>query len=137
MKKILKEGVIVAVAMFLFNMLLNLVFNFLMPTLQEQYMDNPVFRPWDDPVMMLFWAYPLALGIAFAWVWSKTKKLFKGTPCQRGWNFGLVYFFISGLPIFIINYSSFDLPFAMIFTWTLMSFFNGVVAGKVLARINK
>ena len=137
MKKILWTGLLAAVAMIVVNMLLNPIFNALFPALQEQYEGNPVFRPWDDPVMMLFWLYPLALGIALAWIWDKTKQLFSGTIWCKGVEFGLIFFFVYGLPAFLINFSSFNFPFVMILTWTIMSFLNGMVAGVVLAKLNK
>lgn len=137
MKKVLWTGFVAAVAMVVVNMLLNPLFNVLFPWLQDAYKNPEIFRPWEDPVMMLFWLYPLVLGIGLAWVWDKTKQLFSGKPCKKGLTFGLIFFFVSGLPAFLINYSSFNFPFVMIFSWTLMSFFNGIVAGIVLAKMNK
>lgn len=137
MKKIVWTGLVAGIAMIVGNMIVNPIFNMLFPFLPDAYMDNPVFRPWEDPIMMLFFLYPIVLGLALAWVWDKTKQLFSGSDCRKGMHFGLIFFFVSGLPAFLINYSSFNFPFIMILSWTVMSLVNGFVAGAVLARINK
>ena len=137
MKKIIWTGLVAGVAMAIVNAALNPLFNALFPWLQDAYMSNPVFRPWDDPIMMLFFLYPIVLGLGLAYVWDKTKKLFKGSVTTKGLNFGLTYFIVLVIPMFLINYSSFNLPLLMILSWTLMSLVNGFVAGLVLAKLNK
>jgi hypothetical protein len=137
MKKIIWTGLVAGVAMAIVNAALNPIFNALFPWLQDAYMNNPVFRPWDDPIMMLFFLYPILLGLALAYVWDKTKNLFKGSVVNKGLNFGLIFFFVVGLPTFLINFSSFNLPLVMILSWTFMSLVNGFVAGFVLAKLNK
>ena len=136
MKKIFWTGLTAGVAMMIINMALNPIFNVIFPWLKEAYM-NPVFRPWEDPIMMLFFIYPIVLGFGLSFVWDKTKKLFTKSSCQNGINFGLIYFCVSGIQTFFINYSSFNLPFVMILTWTIMMLVNGLVAGCVFAKLNK
>ncbi|MBD3300376.1 MAG: hypothetical protein GF347_03415 [Candidatus Moranbacteria bacterium] len=137
MKKLIRTGLLTGIAMLVVNVLLNPLFNAIFPNLQTAYETNPVFRPWEDPIMMLFFAYPIVLGLVFAWIWDKSKTLFAGSDLKKGLNFGLIFFFVSGLPGFIINYSSFKLPLVMILTWTIMSLVNGIVGGIVLAKLNK
>jgi hypothetical protein len=137
MKKVLWTGLVTGIAMLIGNMLLNPFINFVFPNLQAAYEANMAFRPWDDPIMMLFFLYPLMLGFPLAWIWNKTKKLFKKNAWVNGLNFGLIYLFTAGLPTFIINFSSFTFPIAMVGSWSLMGIVNGFVAGLVLARINR
>ena len=136
MKKILWTGLVAGIAMALVNALLNPLLNVIFPWLKDAYM-NPVFRPWEDPIMMLFFLYPIVLGFALAFVWDKAKGLFKKSVCRNGINFGLIYFCVAGIPGFLINFSSFNLPFSMILSWTIMGLINGLVAGCILAKINK
>ena len=136
MKKIFWSGLAAGFAMAVVNMALNPIFNAIFPWLKEAYM-NPVFRPWEDPIMMLFFLYPILLGFGLSFVWDKTKQLFTKSACQNGINFGLIYFCVGGIPTFFINFSSFNLPFVMILTWTIMGLVNGLVAGCVLAKLNK
>jgi len=136
MKKIFFQGLFAGIAMTVVNMVLNPVFYAVFPGLKESYM-NPFFRPWDDPVMMLFFLYQIALGIGLSFIWEKTKQLFKKSACRNGLNFGLIYFCVSGIPAFLINFSSFNLPLTMILSWTIMGLIDGLVAGCVLAKLNK
>lgn len=136
MKKVFWSGLAAGVAMVVLNVLLNPLFNLIFPHLKFAYM-NPAFRPWDDPTMMLFFLYPIALGFGLAYVWDKTKQLFGGDSCRNGLKFGLVYFLVGGIPAFLINFSSFNLPFTMILSWTIMGLLDGLVAGVVLAKVNK
>jgi hypothetical protein len=136
MKKVFWTGLVAGIAMVASNMALNPILNAIFPWLQDAYI-NPVFRPWDDPIMMLFFLYPILLGFGLAFVWDKTKHLFKKSICQNGVNFGLIYFCVAGIPSFLINFSSFNLSFTMILSWTIMGLVNGLVAGCVLAKINK
>jgi hypothetical protein len=137
MKKIFWTGLATGISMAVVNMLLNPLFNIIFPSLQGAYEGSAVFRPWDDPIMMLFFLYPILLGFGLAWIWDKTKQLFNKKGCQNGLIFGLIYFTVSGIPGFLINYSSFNLPFIMILSWTILSLINGLVAGIILAKLNK
>jgi hypothetical protein len=98
---------------------------------------NPVFRPWEDPLMMLFFLYPVVLGFGLSFVWDRTRQLFRNGPWQNGISFGLIYFCVAGIPAFLINFSSFNLPLLMILSWTIMGLVDGIVAGCILAKLNK
>ena len=135
MKKILWTGVLAGVLMIVVNMLLNVIYSKVFPGIAGMYSSMDVFRSMEDPLMMLFFLYPLVLGIGLAWVWSHTKGIFKkDSTFWAGLKFGWVYFVIAGIPIFLINVSSFNLPIMMIGIWAEMSFFNGLVAGWVFAK---
>ena len=136
MKKIFWTGLAAGIAMVIVNAVLSPLLSAMFPLLKEAYM-NPVFRPWSDPIMMLFYLYPIVLGFALAWVWDKTKQLFGKNACKNGVNFGIIYFCVAGIPAFLINFSSFNLPFLMILSWTIMGLIDGLVAGCVLAKLNK
>lgn len=136
MKKILLPGLLAGVAMLLINFALSPIFYAIFPGLKEAYM-TPLFRPWDDPVMMLFFAYPILLGFPLAFIWNKTKNLFSKSILKNALIFTLIFAGVFALPTFLINYSSFNLPFTMILSWTLMSIANGLTAGLVLTSVNK
>lgn len=138
MKKILLWGVVAGIAMFVVNMALNFVYNWIYPSFAAIYADTTIFRSWEDPLMALFWLYPLALGLGLAWVWSHTKVLLKkDTTFYAGLKFGWAYFVVAIIPVFLINVSSFNLPVLMVASWSEMSLFNGVVAGWIFAKFNR
>jgi hypothetical protein len=138
MKKILGYGLLVGVLMIVVNSLLNLIFGWIFPSFNAIYQNTEIFKAMNDPMMFLFWLYPIVLGIAFAWVWNKSKRSFKAkSACIKGLHFSLIYLAIAAIPAFFINAGSFNLPTMMVFTWTIQSFANGWVAGWALARLNK
>ena len=137
MKNILIPGLVAGVAMNVVNMLIvNPVFSKLYPSFQGIYENTTIFKSMDDPVMSLFFVYPVALAIALALVWDKTKHMFAGDMWRRGLHFGLVYFAVAGIPAFLINFASFNLPAMMVVSWTVMTLTNGLVAGWVFAKMN-
>ena len=75
MKKIFLPGLVAGIMMNVVNALLNPIINFLFPGLQDAY-KNTAFRPWDDPVMSLFFLYPILLAFPMSYIWDKTKALF-------------------------------------------------------------
>lgn len=91
MKKVLWTGILAGIAMLVVNVLLNFPINWLWPNLQEAYMNNEVFRPWDDPIMSLFFLYPIVLGLSLAFVWDQTKKLCKCPYWKKVFKFSCVY----------------------------------------------
>ena len=138
MKKIFTTGLAAGIAMLAVGMLIiNPVFMRLFPEFQAIYENPAIFNAMDDPLMSLFFVYPIVLGFALAWVWNRTKQLFTGSVWQAGFNFGLAYFFVAALPAFFINLGSFNIPAMMVVSWTVMSFVNGIVGGWVLAKLNR
>ena len=134
-KKVLWTGVLAGVLMLLVNILLNVIYSRIYPAFTEVYANTVIFRAMDDPLMMMFWVYPLVLGLGLAWVWGYTKSIFKKDSIfMTGLKFGLAYFVVVGLPMFIINVTNFNLPIMMIATWAEMTLFNGLVAGWVFAK---
>lgn len=118
-------GLIVLVA----SMALNLLLNALFPALNAEYV-NPAFRPWSDPVMSLFFLYPVILGVLLSWVWLKTRKSW-----GSGLDFGLIMGVLYAVPAFLVNYSSFTFSLPMILSWTAMGFVNVIVAGLALEKL--
>jgi len=138
MKKIVLTGILAGLAILIVAMLLNLLFNLVFPSLQAEYENANLFRPWSDPKMSIFFAYPFVLGIVLAWFWDKTKSLFKQKSFwNRGFSFGLMYWIIASIPGMIITYSSFQLSLLIVLSWTIMGFVEAVCAGLICAAMNK
>ena len=136
-KKVFGKGILVGVAMAVVNLVLNLIMNAVYPASKAIYENNTIFRPMTDPLMGLFWLYPIVLGLAFACIYDKTKTLYKEeSVTKKGLKFSLMYLFIAAIPAFFINFSSFNLPFGIVISWTLMSYLNGLVAGLILAKLD-
>lgn len=138
MKKVITTGLAAGIAMLAVNMLIiNPIFSKLFPYFQEVYENPVIFRAMDDPLMALFFLYPITLALAMAWVWDKVKHEFRGGVCQQATQVAVIYFFIAVVPMLCINFASFNLPPMMIISWAVMSVVNGFVGGAVLAKLNK
>lgn len=138
MKKILIAGLAAGLAMLVVSLGLNQLFNAIVPGLSNEYMNPALFRPWSDPLMMLFFLHPFVVGIALSWVWNVFKNIVPGVGAWRkGFNFGLAYGLVTTIPGMLISYSSFQISLWMILSWTIAGLIQTIIAGMVLARMNR
>lgn len=135
MRKVLIPGLIAGVAMLLVGMIVSWLINLVLPNLMMEY-KTTLFRPWEDPLMSLYFAHPFVLGLALAFVWDKVKGLLQGGPMKKATNFALAYFIVATIPGMLISYSSFPLSILMILSWTISSLLQAWAAGLVLAKLN-
>ena len=112
MKKVVTSGFVAGLLILVVSLVLTPFYNFIFPSLTEEYVNVNLFRPWSDPLMSLYFFYPFLLGIVLSWVWQKTKKVIEGkTPLEKAKSFGFSYFLIAGLPGMFITYSVFQFFF--------------------------
>ena len=137
MRKVIWPGLLAGVVILLVGMGLGFVFNFVFPQLAAQYTNEALFRPWSEPLMMLYYAYPFVVGLVLSWAWHHTKQLFKGSPCKRAMHFGFSYWFVCGIPGMLITYSSFKVTLLMVCTWLFQGLVNGIISGCIFAKLNK
>lgn len=135
-KKVILSGLLAGFLMLIVGFAVSFVFQIFFPELMGEY-TSKIFRPWTDPLMMLYFLHPFLMGVVFAWAWDLTKVKFKGTVWQRGFNFGVFVWAIAVFPGMFITYSSFMVSLTMIISWTVMGFVNAIVAGWVFAKLNK
>ncbi|PIU62013.1 hypothetical protein COS83_03110 [archaeon CG07_land_8_20_14_0_80_38_8] len=138
MKKVILPGLLAGLVMLAISMGVSMIMNVLVPSLQSEYNNADLFRPWSDPIMSLYYAYPFVLGIALAWFWDKTKSVFKDkSACRRGAKFGLAYWVAATIPGMLVSYSSFQVSLLMITVWAVSGLINAVTAGAIFAKMNK
>jgi len=94
---------------FLFVLLfgLNMAMNLIIPY------DIPAFggmRPMDDPVMLLFFAYPFVLSFAVAWDFDRINGAVTGSGREKGVAFGILLIVLVALPSNYAMYTSMDWP---------------------------
>jgi len=133
MKRIFFIGLLTGVTMLIISLAWSAVANFIWPQLQKEFQNPELFRPWNDPSMTLFFLHPIMVGVILSWLWSKTNHLIKiEAPWKHGFAFGLIYCMatISGM---IISYSTFQVSFLMVISWTLNGLLQAVVAGIMFA----
>lgn len=136
-KKIFLPGLVAGAIMLVVGMGFNVLVNAVFPSIAAEYAGG-LFRPWDDPLMMAFFAYPFLLSWIFAWVWDKTKSLVKGDGFwKRGLNFGLSIWFVTSVPGMFVTYTSFHISLLMVLTWLISGLLYSLIAGWVFARMRK
>lgn len=136
MKKIFWTGLLAGVVITIVGMAVGYVFKLIFPALNAEFMSG-LYRPWSDPLMQAYFAYPFILGWALAWAWNKTRPLFTcGSFWCRGASFGLAYWVVASIPGMFITYSSFYVSLPMIISWTVGGLLSAICAGWVFARFN-
>jgi phosphoglycerol transferase MdoB-like AlkP superfamily enzyme len=63
-----------------------------------------------DPVMLLFFAYPLVLAFTASLVFDLVEKALKGRLLQKGIGFGVILFLLVTLPSLFVIYTSMEYP---------------------------
>jgi hypothetical protein len=138
MKKIVLIGLLGGLAILALGMASSQVFHMLAPSLKTEFENPNLFRPWSDPLMLLFFVHPFLLGIILAWVWSKVNTVVTGdTDVTKGVNFGVAVWLVATVPGMLISYSSFPISFLMILSWTSSAFMELIIMGILFAKTLK
>ncbi|HCC22136.1 hypothetical protein A2480_00815 [Candidatus Uhrbacteria bacterium RIFOXYC2_FULL_47_19] len=135
MKKIIWPGILAGLTTLILGMGISYLF-MLFPSVNADYYNTGVMRPWKDPIMSLFFLYPFVQGIILAWAWNKAKGLFTGTAMQRGMSFGFSIFLVATIPGMLVSYSSFPLSLLTIISWTVSGLVCITISGMIFAKMN-
>ena len=137
MKKILLPGIISAVAVFAVSMLVGYLSNFIFPGLKGEYENACMFRPWNDPLMMAYFAYPLILAFILSLIWDKVKTIFTGSYINNVLNFTFLYWLATSLPGMFMSLSSFKISIIMVVSWTISGLLQILAASLITIKMNK
>lgn len=133
----LKLGLIVGFINLVIGFLINWLIGAAVPTISTQYQNTEVFRPWSDPLMLIYFAYPFILGIVSYYLWRLLKPQLKGEGVNKALQFAWIYFVISTIPGMFITYTSMQISLAMVLLWSATGFLEAFVAGIIFSRIGK
>ncbi|MBI5553703.1 MAG: hypothetical protein HY917_03075 [Candidatus Diapherotrites archaeon] len=92
----------------------------------------PGMRSVQDPVLMLFFLYPLVLGFVLAFVYGKVKESFR-----NGVSFGLWMAFLFTVPNLFVIYSSMNYPVGFFASTLAGNFIGFPLAGLLLAKLQR
>ena len=131
-KRGLIAGAVNSVIGFALSWFLHMVF----PSIGMEYQNTAIFRPWTDPLMMIYFVYPFILGFSLVYLWSILVTNFKEkSPWEKAIQFAKTYFFAATIPGMFISLTSFQVSYLMIGSWTLSGFVQALVAGWVFTRV--
>lgn len=138
MKKIIWPGLVAGFGMLAFGLIWMFLLNLIFPSLQAQYQNIEIFRPWSDPRMMIYFLYPFLTAVLLAWIWGHIKNsLPGGTLAKKGMNFGFAYWLVASIPGMFVTYTSFQVSSLMIIGWTVSGLIEAIIAGMIIAKMNK
>lgn len=123
-----KKGLIAGIAILVVGFGFNWIVGMLISSLQAEYQNPAIFRSWQDPLMMAYFAYPFILGVVAAYLWDKLKA-------KDALEFAKTYFIIATVPGMFITLSSFQISYIMVVSWTVVGFLEILVAGWVFTKV--
>lgn len=123
----IKKGLFAGITLLIFSFFLNWFSNLVFPQLAAEYQNPNMFRPWQDPLMMAYFAYPFIFGFVGYYLWGKLKK-------PKAMEFAKIYFIVATIPGMFITYTSFKLSFLMVLIWAVSGFFQAYIAGWIFSR---
>ena len=135
-KKIVFPGLVAGVVALVVGMIVSTLISLALPALTAQYQNPGLFRPWSDPKMSIYFAYPFLLGLGLAYVWDKVKGSVPGNIWQRAWAIMIGILVVSTIPGMTISYSSFPVSVLMILSWTAVGLVSAYFAAAVIAKMN-
>ncbi len=127
----IKKALIAGFANLVLGLVLNMGIGLIIPGVTQEYQNTAIFRPWNDPLMMLYFAYPFILGFVLIHLWNSVKENAKKSPFE----FAKLYFVIATIPGMFITFSSFQLSLTMILLWTITGFLQAFVAGYIFSKV--
>ena len=131
----LKRGLIAGLANLIVGLIMTWFIGMLFPSVIQEYKNTSIFRPFDDPLMMVYFGYPFIWGFAAAYLWNLLEKHLTGNVTNKALQFAKIYFIIATIPGMFISYTSFQLSFLMIVMWTVTGFIEAFVAGYIFAKV--
>jgi hypothetical protein len=135
-KKIILSGLLAGLILFLASMVVSGIFKVIFPAINAEYQNTNLFRPYSDPLMLLFFVHPFLVGVLLAWFWKKTKSIF-GENIKGGIKFGLTYWLISSIPGMFATYTSMPYSLEIVLSWLVTGLVEAVLAGIILSKMNR
>jgi hypothetical protein len=114
-------------------------FHFLVPLvapgLEPEYRNDALFRPWSGWTRYYMLAHPWLFGILFAGVFLCARAMVGsanlGGACD-GLLYGLAVFVVGSLPVYALNFASFQVSMGVVASWVLQSLCQYSLAGLAL-----
>lgn len=120
-------GILLFIAQFVFSSLANLIAPYDIFAIGGM-------RARDDPVMLLFFAYPFVLSFASAVVFDRVKGALGGSCCA-GLTFGLILILLVTVPGMFVIASSMNYPLGFYIGNLLFGILGFPAVGMLYARI--
>ena len=131
----LKVGLITGVAILVLTLGVNWLVGMMLPGIMQEYQNVAIFRPWEDPLMMVYFVYPFIFGVVAAYLWNIIKNSLKGDEVKKALQFAKIYFIIATIPGMFITYTSMQISLTMVVLWAIVGYVQAFVAGYIFAKM--
>lgn len=134
----LKRALTAGIANLVLGFGLNFLYGFILPTLKTEYQNPAIFRPWSDPLMMLFFLHPFILGLTLAFLWEKVSdKLGSEKSLNKSLNFAKICFIVATIPGMFVSYTTFQISGLMVLSWTITGVLETFISALIFTKIKK
>ncbi|MGA2934298.1 MAG: hypothetical protein ABSD81_03995 [Methanomicrobiales archaeon] len=132
LKKILIGGIAGGILLFIAQFAFAMVGNLIAP---YDIFAIGGMRARNDPVMLLFFAYPFVLSFTFAIAFDRVKAALEGSCTGLGLTFGLILFLLVTVPGMFVIFSSMNYPLGFYIGNLLVGIIGFPAVGMLYARI--
>tara|TARA_Y100000310_G_C20256747_1_gene611703 strand:+ start:210 stop:617 length:408 start_codon:yes stop_codon:yes gene_type:complete len=132
-KKIIISGIAAGVAIFIITFIVDTLIQLIAP---YDVMALGGMRAIDDPLMMLFFAYPFVIGVTLAILYDITKTTFTGTIKSNGIKLGLMGWVVASIPSAFVVFTSMNYPLGFTLSSTIGTLLYMLGAGLVIAKLS-
>ncbi|MBN1144938.1 MAG: hypothetical protein JXA72_10980 [Bacteroidales bacterium] len=137
MKKLVIPAFLSGLSMLATGIAIGYLFDFLIPSLKAEYANTALYRSMDDPLMYLFFFQPFVVCGTLVWGWPRIREHFTGSTGNMAFQVALIMFFLTVIPGMLMTFSSFKVSVVATVTWTVMGFFQVLVAALVFIRMSR
>jgi hypothetical protein len=116
-----------------------LTFHFLSPLvwphLEKEYANEALFRPWSGWTQIYMLIHPWLFGVVFAGAFLLARAAFGSDRLggmRDGLCYGLAVFLVGSLPVFALNFASFQVAAPIVASWVLQCLCQYSLAGLAL-----
>ena len=110
------------------------------PAVVAEYQNEDLFRPWGGWTKYYMFAHPWLFGVLFAGVFLGARKILGHADfggARDGLLYGLAVFVVGSLPVYALNFASFQISAGLAASWVIQSMFQYSLAGLVLGWLNQ
>lgn len=134
MKRYILTSILAAIVGFAANMAVGFIFIYLIPSLEGEYGNTLIFRPWEDPFMSLYFLHPFYIAFVLAWIWGRTKSHFNGKISKQAFIFTNIYVLVATIPGLMLSISSFKISVAITLSWAVGAYIQTYFMSLIFAK---
>ncbi|OPY36739.1 MAG: hypothetical protein A4E35_01848 [Methanoregula sp. PtaU1.Bin051] len=131
-KKVLTAGIGGGIVFFILLFGLNVIMN---ATIGYDIAAFGGMRPNNDPLMLLFFAYPFVMAFAVAWAYDLISSCLTGTGTRKGITFGILLIILIALPSNFAMFTSMNWPVSFYIGNLITAVVGYPILGVLFTRI--